>query len=176
MPNWCYNSVVLECPDAVIYNKLLESMQNNRWFSTFSPITTTLDDEGNECWDTSEAIGKWGTKWEANELEVVHSDIETLNVQVSFDSAWSPPLTMYEKMKKEYNINVTAYYYENCMDFFGKFELNNLCEVDDSYSYPSNKQHLEELKKKICPELNDLMECEWERLEEMWEDEENNET
>ena len=62
------------------------------------------------------------------------------------------------------------------MDFFGKFEINNLCEVDDSYSYPSNKQHLEELKKKICPELNDLMECEWERLEEMWEDEENNET
>ena len=174
MPNWCYNTVVLECPDAELYNKLLESMQNSSWFSTFSPVTTTLDDEGNECWDTSEAIEKWGTKWEANELEVIHNDIETFTIQVSFDSAWSPPLAMYETMKKNYKTNVTAYYCESCMDFFGKYELNNLREVDDSFSYPSNKQELEELKKNICPELNDFMECEWERLEEMWEDEENN--
>jgi hypothetical protein len=95
---------------------------------------------------------------------------------VSFDSAWSPPLNIYETMKKEYNVNVTAYYYENCMDFFGKYEINNLHKVEDSYNYPTIKEELEELKKIICSDLNDLMECEWERLEEMWEEEENNET
>ena len=74
-------------------------------------------------------------------------------------------------MKKEYNVNVREYYYENCMYFFGKYEMNDLQEVDDSYSYPTNKEELGEFKKEICPNLNDLMECEWERLEEMWEEE-----
>ena len=175
MPNWCYNTVTLECPDEILYDKLLESMKNNKWFSTFAPLTSnTIDDENNECWDTSEALEKWGTKWEANELEVVHCDVETFIIQISFDSAWSPPTIIYNTMKKDYDINVTAYYYESGMDYFGKYEINNLGEVDDNYNYPSNKKELEELKKNVSPELNDLMECEWERLEEMWEEEENN--
>jgi len=58
-------------------------------------------------------VANWGTKWDVNSNgngdPAVSSD--GLGVQLSFDSAWSPPLEFYGKME-ELGFTVDAFYYE----------------------------------------------------------------
>jgi hypothetical protein len=173
MPNWCYNYVIITLPTADLYNKLLESVENKNLFSTFVPLGTEIDDDGNEVWDYDTACVKWGTKWEANEIEVCNNDYDTLTVNLSFDTAWSPPFYVYDTMFEEKNIFTTAYYYESGQEFFGKYQPSDVNKIDDHYGYPSDKEELENLKKMISSDIYDFMECEFEGLLERWEEEEN---
>lgn len=175
MPNWCYNSVYFTCPDTDTYKKLVDSLESKKLFSTFSPIEVTLDDSGNEIWDSLEASTTWGTKWEAQEIEIVDADDDKREVHVLFETAWAPPLSVYNTMYESHRISTTAFYYENGQEFFGNYEIGDLYKIDDSYEYPSNKEELIKLRPKIAMDLDDVMSCEWERLEEIWEEEQEEE-
>lgn len=74
-------------------------------------------------------IAEWGTKWDVggdNCKVTVESDPRIVNM--SFDSAWSPPIEAYRALTEQ-GFNITAYYYEPGMGFCGKYSSDH----DDEY-------------------------------------------
>jgi hypothetical protein len=64
-------------------------------------------------------IANWGTKWDVNSDNVEIQDANT--VTAGFDSAWSPPVTAYERLM-DLGFEVEAFYYEPGMQFVGKWD------------------------------------------------------
>ena len=167
MPNWCYNFATITCPSKEIYNKLFDAIVKNVWFETFAPLE--LDDEVYENgWEYNKAIEIWKTKWSARDVEILNQYDDELQLELSFETAWSPPTGVYSIMNKKYNIDVTAFYDEEGCDFFGRCIYSKEQEFDESYEFPTNKKDLEELRKVIGSELYDYMHSTWERMEEEW--------
>jgi hypothetical protein len=63
-------------------------------------------------------IANWGTKWDVNSDNVAIEDANT--VSASFDSAWAPPITAYERLM-ELGFEIEAFYYEPGMQYVGKW-------------------------------------------------------
>jgi len=173
MPNWCQNFATVTCPSKEIYDKLLDAIKQNIWFETFAPLN--LDPEIYEDgWDYNKAIDVWKTKWSVTDVEILNQDDDELLLELSFETAWSPPTGVYSIMSKNYNIDITAFYDEEGCDFFGRCIYSKDQEFDETYEFPTNKQDLEELRKVMGSELDDYMYSTWERLEEEWaEDDED---
>ena len=168
MPNWCYNSTTLTCPSKDVYDKLLESIKNDTWFQTFAPLD---DNKPSDYWNYEEAVDRWHTKWQPSDLEITSEDDVNYIIDLSFDTAWSPPTGVYNIMNKKYSIETTSYYYELGCEYFGRCIYAGEGEMDETFDIPSNKEELTELQKKIGSELNEFMIPTWECLEEQWEDE-----
>jgi len=172
MPNWCYNFATITCPTKETYDKLLNSILQNTWFETFAPLN--LDPEIYENgWDYHKAIDVWKTKWDVTDVEILNQYDNELLLELSFETAWSPPTGVYSIMSKNYNIDITAFYDEEGCDFFGRCIYSKDKEFDETYEFPTNKKDLEELRKVIGSELDDYMYSTWERLEEEWDDEDD---
>jgi hypothetical protein len=45
MPNWCYNYAEIRCPNKDVYNKLLDSIKNKCWFTTFAPLNVGIESD-----------------------------------------------------------------------------------------------------------------------------------
>lgn len=174
MPNWCYNFATFTCPSKDIYDKLLLSLQENKWFETFASLG--LDEETYENgWEYCAAIKTWGTKWTPSDIEIVNTDEDKLTIEISCYTAWSPPTEVYNKMNKEFNIVTDGIYEESGSEFFGRCFYENGEEVNDTYDFPSNLEELNELRKIIGSDLDDFMTSTWEQLQEHWENEEEDE-
>lgn len=173
MPNWCYNSTILTCPSKDLYDKLLDAIKNDKWFETFAPLDPI--DDSNDEWNYESAVAIWHTKWPPQDLEIGLEDEESLTIELSFDTAWSPPTGVYSRMNKNFSIETTSYYYELGCEFFGTCIYAAECEMDEIFDMPSNKEELTELQKQIGNELNDFMSSTWECLEEQWEQEDADE-
>ena len=71
-------------------------------------------------------VNEWGTKWDigrSSEREnnaVIEGKGKKQLVEVSFDSAWSPPVEAYHKLT-QMGYKIKAYYYEPGMAFCGSF-------------------------------------------------------
>jgi hypothetical protein len=169
MPNWCYNFATVVCPSRDVYNKLLKSILENNWFETFAPLG--LENEPENNWDYNKAIVIWKTKWDANDVEILNQYEDDLVLEVSFETAWSPPTGVYDIMNKTFGIDTTAFYSEEGCDFFGKCIYSKEIETDETYEFPSNKKELQELREVIDAELDDFMSSTWEELVERWDEE-----
>jgi hypothetical protein len=172
MPNWCHNIATFTCPSKDIYDKLLFAIQNDNWFETFAPLGLDKEEFENG-WDYNVAVEKWGTKWSPCDLEILTTDEENMIIEISCDTAWSPPNGVYKTMNKEFNIVTEAVYEELGSEFFGRCFYENGKEVDNSYEIPSNLQELNELRKVIGTDLDDYMTSTWEQLMEDWQNEED---
>jgi len=79
-----------------------------------------LDEHGFANW-YDWRVEMWGTKWDIGDK---HCDLDYTTgdtaIELSFDSAWSPPIGFYKKME-ELGFTVKAYYYEPGMAFCGQF-------------------------------------------------------
>jgi len=73
-------------------------------------------------WDYDWSVSNWGTKWDVggDGLEPVVAD-DRLTARFDFDSAWSPPITAYERMI-ELGFRIEAMYYESGMAFAGTWD------------------------------------------------------
>jgi hypothetical protein len=170
MPNWCINSATITCPSKEIYEKLIAAIQEKKWFETFAPLG--LDPNEYEFgWDFHKACDVWKTKWDVVEIEITSRDDAEYILDVSFDTAWSPPLGVYEIMRNKFDIETTAYYYELGCSFFGRYIKNKNEEIDESFEIPCSHDELSEIRKIICIDLDDFMSPTWEQLEEEWEEE-----
>jgi hypothetical protein len=157
MPNWCYNSATFVCTSKEVFDKLLQSIKDNNWFQTFAPSGFSTDN----C----------GKKWDSFDIEIGNLDENKLTIEITFDTAWSPPIDLYVLMNKDYSIETTAFYYELGCEFFGRCMYSGTIEMDETFDIPANKEELEELKKYIGKDLNEFMIPTWECLEEQWENE-----
>jgi hypothetical protein len=172
MPNWCFNYATITCPTKEIYDKLVDAIVQDKWFETFVPLN--LDPEVyKDGWNYHKAVDKWSTKWAAHNVEILDNDDDILILNLSFETAWSPPLNVYKSMKKDFGIETNCIFEEPGCCFFGKCIYSKECETEDLYDMPSNEEELQELQKQIGSELDDYMSSTWEQLREDWNEDEN---
>ena len=92
MPNWCSNNVTLtsskENIDALIV-ELQKPDGEGKVLQSLRPRPSS-EDEDWYGWN----VNNWGTKWEVSVHD--YEIISETTVLISFDSAWSPPTTLYE--------------------------------------------------------------------------------
>jgi hypothetical protein len=171
MPNWCYNFITAEFSSRDTYNKFLQSLTEKNWFETFAPLE--LDCDGN--YNYSKANDVWKTKWAVTDVDILNQYDDEMVLELSFESAWSPPTGVYEIMSKKFGIDITGFYNESGCEFFGRCVYSKEKDLDETYEYPDNKEDLIDLRKILGHELDDFMSPDWERLEEEWQNEENEE-
>lgn len=129
MPNWCENVVSITAPKEIIdgIEAELSKEEGGEFLNHLHPIGE---------WDYDKCVTEWGTKWDAT----VHnydrkSEVE---IEVSFDTAWAPPLRAYEAFLdrvNDPNVSLMAHYFEPGMCFTGYFENG----IDEYYEWEDKK-------------------------------------
>ena len=88
-------------------------------------------------------VSEWGTKWDVGIGDygsiLTADDARKTRISVAFDSAWSPPLSAYEKLK-EMGFYIEAYYYESGMGYCGRW----LDGEDECYEVPNKSEAVRE--------------------------------
>ena len=188
MPNWCNNSVTITHTDPAKITALADAFAEARFCEAVIPTPECLTRDGAttsgganaaeyeriraenkaktgfESWYDF-AVARWGTKWDVGGADCnIELDDDGLGFTASFDSAWSPPLGVYEELVEQ-GYEVVGYYYESGMSFVGKIEDG----ADFCYDYGSCNS--ETVRGYIGDELDDF----WCISEQMAEYEEENE-
>jgi len=169
MPNWCANSLKIKPKTTRAKYALerhimpeLKKGQECRLFNAIIPMPQELIDtvcgsveeskraahaaqmqaniekHGYPTWYEF-ANAKWGTKWDA--CEPTHQVNEDGSVTIWFDTAWSPPMPIYEKLE-EMGFEVEATYCECGIGFVGwyadgednEYEINFFSDDGDDDS------------------------------------------
>jgi hypothetical protein len=169
MPNWCMNNVTLRNTNKDLVDALEEHLkevddptnESAEGFANF--LRPNPDGE----WDYGWSCENWGTKWDPHPENWDREDDETITI--NFDSAWSPPIELYDYLIEEENgdWDVDAYYYEPGMGFLGMYESG----YDSSYDIDFENENW---KDEIPEELVDwaYLDGEYENWLEWQEDEE----
>ena len=93
MPNWCENKLVVRGEEKDMA-KFKKTMEVENLLNSFVPMPKKEDANWYQ-W----ANNNWGTKWD---VEVHNSMIEDDYVELSFDSAWGPPIAWVEIVARKY--------------------------------------------------------------------------
>jgi len=152
MPNWCNNHITLQHEDPAMIKRAFDAMERGEFLQEFIPVPKDLTETvsgfvGEDKQAAHEAqmksnlakhgykdwydfcVGEWGTKWDCGEQG--NADINPTDptmMTAGFDTAWSPPITAYEKLL-DLGFSVKAGYYEGGMCYAGLWEDG----IDDYY-------------------------------------------
>jgi hypothetical protein len=177
MPNWCSNNFEVTGSKEQIdaFEDFLKTGNGKDWFSFFLPTPAELIDttSPNNNEDQAEAmvekygaadwygwnVTNWGTKWNCDAQDYVRDDN---TIRFWFDSAWSPPVALYEFIESE-GFSVRASYYECGMCFVGEYSEG----FDDTYEY-TDIESLDGIPEHLLEEYNIR-----ESLEDFYEGEED---
>ena len=125
MPNWCSNNVTLRANNVgnrELLKEVATAANNDKEiFNLLRPMPTELEDTTAPSEDPNWydwRVAHWGTKWDTD-AHVSSFDGESLTI--SFDTAWSPPIELYEYLVEQ-GFGVYADYYEPGMAFAGIYE------------------------------------------------------
>ena len=142
MPNWCQNTLNLTNSDSTELDKVESELKKDgkcEFLKSLRPY------EGE--WSYGWCVNNWGTKWEVNVYNWERMDENTITV--SFDSAWGPPITLYEFLY-ENGWEVEAFYHEEGMCFAGIFSDG----YNDEYEYSS--MSADEIEESLPHELDQM--------------------
>lgn len=117
MPNWCWNDLTITHNDSSKIAALVAACDadSDSFFEHIKPMPPEVSTEDNVNW----CLENWGTKWD---VEIQDSDIHGDNtLHVAFESAWSPPLALYDYMTAD-GYEITALFFEDGQGFIGKYE------------------------------------------------------
>lgn len=164
MPNWCYNSVTLHHDNKEVIDGFEQELlkEDAQPFNHLRPRPAS-EEENWYDWN----INNWGCKWDVSMMDWEREDDNT--IVMHFDSAWSPPITLYDFLETE-GWSVRAMYHEPGMGFAGRFENG----MDEYYEMDwTDRDSIEELPEDILDFTNALEDLE--RYEEDQFEEELNE-
>lgn len=175
MPNWCTNTVTFSHGSERELDRLVKAYNENRLFSEFFPTPKELTEvSAPNSVNAEEMIAKygaadwyswqvntWGTKWEVDCLDTVERANDEMDVTISFDTAWSPPLAFFQKMEEQ-GWTVRGYYYEPGMAFCGIYEDGE----ENHYDITGNAEWVRE---NIPADIDEMFDISGSM--EMWEDE-----
>ena len=147
MPNWCYNRVSIYSENIDQVTELFDIFNNPEPFNALIPspkwsetpnedgelpvLEEHKDSDGKVLFTTHKfpksgktddrwydwQIQNWGTKWEPADLSVEQCEQE---VELSFNTAWSPPEDICRAIRNKYpDISVSWFYDEPGMEVAG---------------------------------------------------------
>ena len=156
MPNWCDNSMYLYNADKTKIDALEKELQEKD-----SEIFKHLRPYKGE-WDYMWCVENWGTKWEANVIDYFRDGDN--NITVYFETAWGPPITLYEYLESQ-EWKIEAHYNEPGVCFAGIYSEG----FDNHYDY--SELSADEIEEELPSELNEIyqisdMKREWEEVNE----------
>jgi hypothetical protein len=158
MPNWCYNTATLHHDDKA----RIDAFEAELSKEDSQPLNHLRPNPADE-WDYGWSVDNWGTKWDVSIHDWEREDENC--IVLHFDSAWSPPTTLYEFLETE-GWSVRAMYHEPGMGFAGRFEdgFDQYFEMDWT-----DRASIEDLPEDILDftnALEDLERYEEEQMEE----------
>lgn len=128
MPNWCCNVVTLRHKDPAMIERAAKAFDRSELLNEFVPMPEELKEgDGWYGW----AVSHWGTKWDVGGDG--RDPIKDPNVlELSFESAWSPPIEAYRALEEQ-GFEIEAHYYEPGIAFFGSY----IDGVEDTVDFSS---------------------------------------
>ncbi len=119
MPNWCYNTVYITNANRMRLKEIREAAKNSNFFEYVCPINNNTPYEIDE-----NQIEAWGTKWDIPKEEYYNVKLRQKTLQLSFHSAWSPPIAVYQKLFEQ-GFSVRAFFFEPGINFAGIWKDGN---------------------------------------------------
>lgn len=137
MPNWCSNKLTVEHNDPAMLEKFVNAYNLGKVCNEFLPLP-----EGEDWYNWQ--VDNWGTKWDIGadvgtdreELHGLKATVVGNQANCSFDSAWGPPIGLYEKLD-ELGYKVHASYFEPGMAYCGIW-----ADGYDNYIEYKTKDHI----------------------------------
>ena len=187
MPNWCNNTVEIYHQDPAMLERVRSAFKEGKLLNEFIPVPEDLhitagadgpqgspeqnlleskeraniEKHGYANW-YDYCVGEWGTKWDVGGDDLGPAQDIPGGLMLTFDSAWSPPTTAYEKLV-EMGFSIRAMYYEPGMAFAGIWEDGD----DQFYEYGGlNSEQIREELPEVLDEAFGISES-----VEMWEEE-----
>lgn len=118
MPNWCLNKLTISHSDPAAVDRFVNAYNKSKVCQEFLPLPEGEDWYG---WQ----IENWGTKWDVgagdNEKYGLRATVVHGEACCSFDSAWSPPIGLYNELVLQ-GYRVLASYIEPGMGYCGVWE------------------------------------------------------
>jgi len=136
MPNWCSNQATIHGTKEQIL-ELVGAYERGGVIENYLPTprdpeTDMMIGEGDTFQNKNSwyywRINNWGTKWDFGKTEYTPDEecdwqVDEMGygvVNLKFDTAWNPPLGLYEALNK-LDMTVEAYYFEPDMKFCGQW-------------------------------------------------------
>lgn len=165
MPNWCNNTLNIYNSDKSKLDNLEEELKKEKAAEILQYLRP-----GPKEWDYMWSVENWGTKWEARVYDY-YRDEDGENITIRFDTAWGPPIALYEYLYElDDGWSIEAFYNEEGLCFAGMWDNGS----HDYYEY--GNLSADEIEEQLPHELNEMYGIsEWKReWEEENEDEEEN--
>ena len=177
MPNYCNNTLILTHDDPAMIERAAAAFENRRLLDEFVPVPMELketmagaygDGYKRELHEFTQQLNRkyfghanwydfcvqeWGTKWDVGGDDCLLRRADANTIEVSFESAWSPPVDAYAKLIAM-GFEIKAYYDEPGMAFCGKWEGSKDDFVDDYFDY--SNESAETVREVIGEELDDF--------------------
>ena len=193
MPNWCENTIEISHKDPAMLDRVVQGQEGllMEFLPTPKALVETvagfMGEDKRAAHEAQQArniaeygykdwydwnVANWGTKWDFSLDSVERTSPNT--VKASFDSAWAPPTTAYEKLI-ELGFHIKAYYYEPGMAFCGCWEGDTENGFFDDYAEYGGETS-KTVREAIGVELDEMFGiseqmAEWESENEETEDE-----
>ena len=189
MPNWCNNTVEIYHEDPIMLERVRKGFNAGALLNEFIPVPEELQITAGRLGDPVEnakliekeesnrakygysnwydfCVNEWGTKWDIGGDGHEAQDIDG-GLSLSFDSAWSPPVSAYEKLM-DLGFRIRAMYHECGMCFAGIWDNGD----DDYYEYSG--MNSQEIADTLPTELDEAFCISEDMAEWEWDNEENN--
>lgn len=132
MPNWCNGNFTVSHEDPNMITKFVAAFSEGKLFETFIPFP-------NGEWEYGWCIENWGTKWDANCIDILKWDANCIDISEEADgfsahgfmeTAWGPPIAAFKALE-ELGFKIDCTYHEPGMAFAGHYHDGE----DDCYEY-----------------------------------------
>lgn len=166
MPNWCSNTLKINHRNKKKLAILIQAWLDGKFLATILPepdytkvkVLPTFPDivRNNKPVPVSSAwwdwrVQNWGTKWEIEKPTDTDVKVTDKCLEIFFDSAWSPPIGVYQELVRQ-GFTVKAYYYEGGCAFCGKFTTKG---GDQSFNLEGNSAWVKDnIPKDLDEEFN----------------------
>jgi len=151
MPNWCNNKLKVTHSDPAALEKFKDAWNAGCLLQTLIPCPKELLETRSVGYPKSEKksyeqrlqefreqlnieffgykdwydynTSAWGTKWDIGYRDDQDNlaTVDNESIEVTFDSAWSPPIDAYDKLV-DMGYGIEAYYFEPGMAFCGRYD------------------------------------------------------
>lgn len=150
MPNYCDNKLTLSHKDRDKVEKLYQAILSNSLCNAVIPLPEALRNTTSPSREPNEVLlaefgvdnwydfctSRWGTKWDVIDATAkLHDDNGELTIIAGFQTAWSPPEGVYQKLIED-GFELSAMYFEGGMCFAGVISNEENSYYEDLENIP----------------------------------------